>query len=285
MPKYAYFPGCVAKGSSRELEDAMRSVVGKLGIVLIDMPGASCCGAGVMKQANHKLQLTLNARTFAMAESEGLDVLTPCASCQGNMYEDLALLLEDESLRSEINEVLERTTGLRYDGNLRMRHLLEVIVEDIGLDSVREKVVNPVDFPIAGYYGTPMLQAGANGEDNPFEPRYFEDLIDALGGSPIKYEGRKQSVGFPALLAQEKTAMKMTGAVLSEAKDEGAKIMATACPLSHFNLDVYQVKAGKISGQDTELPVIHLPELIAFALGYHVDRFAQLRTRALIIGD
>ena len=68
MVKFAYFPGCVAKGSAREVEDAMRAVVKKLGIELIDMPGAACCGAGVMKQANHKLQLALNARTFAMAE-------------------------------------------------------------------------------------------------------------------------------------------------------------------------------------------------------------------------
>ncbi|SVD06316.1 uncharacterized protein METZ01_LOCUS359170, partial [marine metagenome] len=118
MMKFAYFPGCVAKGSSREVEDAMRSVVDGLGITLVEMPGAACCGAGVMKQGNHRLQLAINARTFAMAEEQGLDVLTPCATCQGNMYEDLALLLEDEPLRSEINDVLERTTGMRFEGNL-----------------------------------------------------------------------------------------------------------------------------------------------------------------------
>ncbi len=79
--------------------------------------------------------------------------------------------------------------------------------------------------------------------------------------------------------------MKMTASVLAEAKQEGAKIMATACPLAHFNLDVYQVKAGRVSGKDTSMPVIHLPELVAFALGYYVTRYAQLRTRVLVIGD
>ncbi len=283
--KFAYFPGCVAKGSSREVEDAMRSVVDGLGITLIEMPGAACCGAGVMKQGNHRLQLAINARTFAMAEEQGLDVLTPCATCQGNMYEDLALLLDDEPLRAEINDVLERTTGMRFEGNLRMRHLLDVMVEDIGLDVIASKVVNPVDFPIAGYYGSPMLRAAANGDDDPHNPVYFEQLIAALGGEAVDYDGRTRSVGFPGLLSQEKTAMKMTASVLSEAKQEGAKIMATACPLSHFNLDVYQVKAGRATGKDTSMPVIHLPELVAFALGYHVTRYAQLRTRALVIGD
>ena len=283
--KFAYFPGCVAKGSSREVEDAMRCVVEAVVRDLIDMPGAACCGAGVMKQGNHRLQLAINARTFAMAEQQGMDVLTPCATCQGNMYEDLTLLLEDEPLRADINEVLERTCGMRFEGNLRMRHLLDVLVEDIGLDVVASKVVNPVDFPIAGYYGSPMLRASANGDDDPHNPVYFEDLIRALGGDAVDYGGRTASVGFPGLLSQEKTAMKMTASVLSEAKQEGARVMATACPLAHFNLDVYQVKAGKTTGKDTIMPVIHLPELVAYALGYNVDRYAQLRTRILVIGD
>jgi succinate dehydrogenase / fumarate reductase cytochrome b subunit len=285
MVKFAYFPGCVAKGSAREVEDAMQAVVGRLGIELVEMAGASCCGAGVMKQANHKLQLTLNARTFAMAEKQGLDVLTPCASCQGNMYDDLRMLMDDEVLRGEVNEVLERTCGMRFEGNLKMRHLLDVVVEDIGLDKVADLVVNPIDFPVAGYYGAPMLKSGANGEDDAHNPVYFEQLIAVLGGEAVDYDGRIRSVGFPALLSKEKTAMKMTADVLSGAKEAGARIMASACPLSHFNLDVYQVQAAKVSGKDTSMPVIHLPELLAFALGYFVERFAQLRTRVLVIGD
>jgi len=282
--RYAYFPGCVAKGSSREVEDAMRAVVKALDIELVDMPGAACCGAGVMKQANHRLQLTLNARTFAQAEAMGLDVLTPCATCQGNMYEDLALLLDDEKLRAEVNDVLEKTCGVRFEGNLRMRHLLQVLVEDVGLEAVRDHVVNPVDFPVAGYYGVPMLQDGASGDDDPMDPHYFEDLLVAIGSSPVDYDGATRSVGFPGLLGRERTAMLQTAEVLSEAKQEGALVMATACPLSHFNLDVYQVKAKKVSGRDTALPVVHLPELLAFALGMMPDRYAQLRTRALVMG-
>jgi succinate dehydrogenase / fumarate reductase cytochrome b subunit len=285
MVKFAYFPGCVAKGSAREVEDAMQAVIKGLNIELVEMPGAACCGAGIMKQANHQLQLALNARTFAIAESQGLDVLTPCATCQGNMYEDLKILLDDEVLRGEINDVLERTCGMRFEGNLRMRHLLDVLVEDIGLDVIADKVLNPIDFPVAGYYGAPMLQGGANGDDDSFNPSYFEKLITALGGEAVEYDGRVKSVGFPALLHQEKTAMRQTGAVLSEAKQAGARIMASACPLSHFNLDTYQVQASRVSGKDTSMPVIHLPELVAFALGYHVDRFAQLRTRVLVIGN
>ena len=283
--RYAYYPGCVAQGSAREVADAMTGLANVLDLDLVSMTGAACCGAGVMKQANWKLQAAINARTFAQAEADGLDVMTPCASCQGNMHEDLVLLQQDAALREEVNVILERVSGTRFEGTLRMRHLLQILVEDVGLDTIREKVINPIDFPIAGYYGAPMQQEGACGDDDAYDPSYFEQLIEVLGGKPVQWDSRTSSVGFPGLLSEEKSAMKMTAAVLSDAKQEGAKIMATACPLSHLNLDTYQVKAGKVTGKNTSLPVIHLPELVAWALGCDIDRLAQLRTRALVIGD
>ena len=106
----------------------------------------------------------------------------------------------------------------------------------------------------------------------------------AAGATAVAYDVATRSVGFPGLLGRERTAMLQTAEVLSEAKQEGALVMATACPLSHFNLDVYQVKAKKVSGRDTALPVVHLPELMAFALGLLTERYAQLRTRALVMG-
>jgi len=201
------------------------------------------------------------------------------------MHEDLVRLIEDGDLRERVNAVLEPITGTRFEGTLRMRHLLHVLVEDIGLDVIRSKVVNPIDFPIAGYYGAPMQREGACGDDDAHDPRYFEMLIDALGGDAVDYGSKTQSVGFPSLLAEEPTALEMTAHVIDDAKSEGARILATACPLSHINLDVYQVKAGRRSGRDTDMPVVHLPELIAFALGHMTDRLAMLKTRVLVIGD
>tara|TARA_A100001037_G_scaffold73359_1_gene65658 strand:- start:309 stop:1172 length:864 start_codon:yes stop_codon:yes gene_type:complete len=283
--KYAYFPGCVTLGSAREVQDAMMSLAKILDIELVPLKGAACCGAGIMKQANWELQVALNARTFAQAEAEGLDVLTPCASCQGNMSEDFIRLKEDAGLREKVNQKLESIAGIRFEGEMRMRHILHVLVEDIGLDVISEKVKNPIGFPIAGYYGAPMQQSGSCGDDDVFDPEYFELLIEALGGERVEYDGRTQSVGFPSLLAEEQSAMHMTAAVISDAKQEGAQILASACPLSHINLDSYQVKAGRVSSSDTDMPVVHLPEIVAYALGAHNDRYAQLRTRVLVMGD
>ncbi len=283
--KFAYYPGCVTMNSAREVQDSIEVIAQTLAIDLWPMAGAACCGAGVIKQYDRILQLSLNARTFSQAESRGLDVLTPCASCQGNMHEDLVALQGDEALREKVNAVLEPITGTRFQGTLKMRHLLHVLVEDIGLDVISSKVVNPIDFPIAGYYGAPMQREGACGDDDTYNPQYFEMLIEALGGDSVQYGSKSQSVGFPNLLAEEKTALEMTAHVIDDAKSEGAKILATACPLSHINLDVYQVKAGRRSGHDTDMPVVHLPELVAFAFGHMTDRLAMLRTRIMVIGD
>jgi heterodisulfide reductase subunit B len=113
----------------------------------------------------------------------------------------------------------------------------------------------------------------------------MERLISALGGSAVQWEGRTNSVGAPGLLSEEGTVLRQAAAVLSEAKEEGAEIIVSACNLSHSVLDIYQGKAGRISGTSTNIPVIHLTEMLSFVLGHHNTRFAQLRTRVAVIGD
>ena len=129
-----------------------------------------------------------------------------------------------------------------------------------------------------------MQRSGACGADDPFMPTYMEQLITALGGTPVEYDLKCQSVGAPSLLTINKPVMRMTAAVLSDAKSSGADLIVSACTISHANLDSYQSKAGKIARKDTTMPILHLAEMVAFALGHYPDRFAQLRTRALVIG-
>jgi len=130
-----------------------------------------------------------------------------------------------------------------------------------------------------------MQREGACGADDAWNPTYMEQLITALGGRPVEYASKCASVGNPSLLTLGDSVMKMTARVLNDAKKAGAKIMVSACTLSHSNLDSYQSKAGRVAGKDTNLPVVNLTEIVAFALGHFTDRFAQLKTRAMIIGS
>tara|TARA_B100001750_G_scaffold243377_1_gene258488 strand:- start:912 stop:1772 length:861 start_codon:yes stop_codon:yes gene_type:complete len=283
--RYAYHPGNVAHSNAIEVADTMPLAAESLGIELVTLEGATSCGAGIIRQANADLQVALNARTLAQAEAMGLDITTSCATTAATLHEDLMAIRNDNRLKTKINEILERNCGLTLKGEVNVHHLLHVIVDDIGIDVVKDAVKNPIDFNIAGYYGPNLQQDGACGGDDPYDPAYLEQVIAAVGGNPVDWSSRTQSVGVPGIFSEEKTVMKQTAAVLADAKSEGAQLVVSACNLSHMLLDVYQGKAGKTTGQETKVPTIHLTELLAFAFGHHIDRLAQLRTRVLVIGD
>ena len=283
--KFAYHPGNVAHSSAPEVADTMIPASRTLGIELHPLEGATSCGAGIIRQANDVLQITLNARTMAMAESMGMDIITPCATTAGTLHEDLSRLRDDPLLLAKTNDILGRTSGLSLTGEVRIQHLLHVIVDEIGLDKVETKLRNPLDFRIAGFYGPNIQQPGACGEDDVYDPQYLEQLISALGGEPVQWASRTQSVGVPGLFSEEPTVLSQTAAAISDAKSEGAEMSVSACTLSHTVLDVYQGKASRSTGLSTNIPVIHLTELLSFAFGHYNSRLAQLRTRIAVIGD
>ena len=286
MPlSYAYHPGNVAHSGSPEVADSMVPLAKSLGIKLTPLEGATSCGAGIIRQANKNLQLALNARIFAQAEALGMDIITPCASTAGNLSEDLMQLKSDPILLAEINAVLAKTCGIEFSGETSVNHLLHVIVDEIGLDKLKNMVVNPIDFSIASYYGPNMQQDGFCGSDDVYDPNYMEQLMKVLGGQPIKWDSRMQSVGVPSLFSEEPTVLKLSASVLNDAKSEGAQLIVSACNLSHSVLDIYQGKASQRTGLRTNIPVIHLCEILTFALGHYNTRFAQLRTRVMVIGD
>ena len=286
MVKYSYYPGNVARQSSREIEDTIQPLCRTLGIELIEIVGYNSDGGNIIKQGNRDLQLALNARNLALAERNGHGIITACASAQGILHESLDIFQNDEIALSNANRVLEKTTGMTLSASdITTSHLLHVLVDEIGLDKVEAAVVNPLDLDIACYYGPHMQRKGACGEDDAWNPSYMEQLITALGGRPVEYKTKTSSVGNPSLLSLGDTVMKMTARVLNDAKKAGAQVLVSACTQSHSNLDSYQGKAGRVANKDTSIPVVNLTEIIAFALGHFTDRFAQLRTRAIIIGS
>ncbi|MAS80600.1 MAG: hypothetical protein CMA28_03155 [Euryarchaeota archaeon] len=286
MPtKLAYHPGNVAHSSATEVSQTMGPACRSLGIELVPIKGATSCGAGIIRQANDILQVTLNARNFAIAESMGMDIVTPCATTAGNLHEDLTRLKEDPLLLAKTNEVLRRTCGLTLTGEVSVHHLLHVIVDDLGLDKVESKLRNPMDFKIAGFYGPNMQQEGACGGDDVYDPNYLERLIESMGGQPVSWESRTSSVGVPGLFSEESTVLKQVASVISDAKSEGARLIVSTCTLSHTVLDIYQGKARRSTGTSTNIPVIHLTELLAFGFGHYNNRLAQLKTRVAVIGD
>jgi succinate dehydrogenase / fumarate reductase cytochrome b subunit len=266
--KYALYPGCAAKGATPELYQSTMAIIGRLGIEVVELEAASCCGAGVVTEASPDVALALNARTFAQAEALGLDVMTICGTCQGVMSAANRRLKTEPGVLDRINHMLA-PEGISYRGTLSVKHLLWIVVREIGLARLRGLVSVPMrEFRIAPFYGCYILRPSWDlGFDDPENPQSLEKVINAVGGEPVAYTGRTQCCGFPIILEKEAIAVAMAGNHMKEAKDGGADFMVTPCPLCHMSLDIYQDRAGRAVNTSLNLPILHLPQLLGLAMG------------------
>ena len=271
--KVAYWPGCVSRGFTPELHGSMALVAEKLGIELVTLDRANCCGAGVIAEHNPELADTLNARTFAMAQATDLPMMNICSTCQGAQSECQQRLDADDDYRSHINEALAGE-GLEYvagkDG-FENKNFLWLLVEDIGLETLSAMVSRPLEgLRIGPFYGCYVLRPKTRlgyGE-NPDRDLYLERVIRALGGEVTEYDGARRCCGFPVISMNRETSLRQAGTHVGDAIDSGADCLVTPCPLCHLNLDMQQPEAAKVVGRDLGLPILHLPQLVGLALGF-----------------
>ena len=268
--KYAFFPGCVSRGGCPELYPATIKVCDRLGIELEEMPGASCTGAGVLQEKNQLLGDTLNARTFAMAEQLALPIMTICSTCQGVMSLAQKRLTGDPEYLAQVNETLNEE-GLEYKGTTVIKHLLWIMVEDIGVEELKKQFVRQLsDLRLAPFYGCYIVRPSwaLEFDQHPGRENSLEALIEAVGAQVVDFEGKTRCCGFPILTINEKNSLAMVAKHTSEAQMLGADAMVTPCPLCHLNLDGFQPKASAQSGIRIHMPILHLPQMVGLALGF-----------------
>jgi succinate dehydrogenase / fumarate reductase, cytochrome b subunit len=268
--RVAYWPGCVSRGFTPELHGSMALVADRLGIELVELDRANCCGAGVIAEHNPELADSLNARTFAMAQKTGLAMMNICSTCQGAQSECQERLDADSAYRAHINEVLA-AEGLEYTGGITNKNFLWLLVEDYGLDRLQGLVKRPLaGLRVGPFYGCYVLRPTSRlGYDEyPERDLYLERLIEAVGGEAVDYEGARKCCGFPVITMNRETSLTQAGRHIGDAIDEGADALVTPCPLCHLNLDLQQPDAAQIVGRDLGLPVLHLPQLVGLALGF-----------------
>jgi succinate dehydrogenase / fumarate reductase cytochrome b subunit len=266
--RFAYFPGCVAKGNCPELYQSTARIAPLIGLELVELKEAPCTGAGVLQSQNPKLADAYNAKTLALAEELGLELMTICSTCIGCLRKSNKKLQEDGDYRAEINAALQ-PGGHEYHGKVNVTHLLYVLLQEVGLEKLRGLVKKPLTgLRVAPFYGCYILRpADVMGLDDPDNPTSLERVIEALGATPVDYNGKTRCCGFPIGLENEPAAFKMAGMHIGEAKDNGADCMVTPCPLCHMNLDLQQPKASKYVNRALNMPVLHLPQLVGLALG------------------
>lgn len=267
--KYAFFPGCVARGGCPELYMAAKLICQRLGIELQEMPGASCTGAGVLQEKNEFLGDTLNARTFAMAEDLGLQIMTICSTCQGVMSQANFRMRKDPEYLARVNKELAEE-GLEYKGTANPKHLLWVIIEDVGLEKLTELITRPLaGIRMAPFYGCYLVRPtdALDMEDHPERLTALEQVIETLGATVVDFSGKTRCCGFPILTINETNSVAMVAKHTIDVKDLGADAMVTPCPLCHLNLDGYQPKAQAQANRKIDMPILHLPQAIGLAMG------------------
>ena len=271
--KYAYFPGCVAQGACRELYQSTQALTQALGIELLELKKASCCGSGTFKEDSQLLEDTVNARNIALAESLNLPLLTHCSTCQGvigHVDERLkASQQNDPAYLDQVNGLLKKEGCSPYQGNTEVKHLLWALVADYGLGEIQNRVTRKLSgLKCAAFYGCYLLRGQTiNAYDDPFQPESMENLFRAVGATPVYYRGRTQCCGWPLSSYATDQSFQMAGSHIQEAIDQGADCIVTPCPLCHLNLDSRQPEVEKVINRKLGLPVLHLPQLVALALG------------------
>lgn len=271
--KYAYFPGCVAQGACRELYQSTQEMTQALGIELIELKQASCCGSGTFKEESQLLEDTVNARNIALAEQLNLPLLTHCSTCQGVIGHVDERLKEaqsdDPDYFERVNQLLEQQHCSPYQGSTEVKHLLWAIVGDYGLNALTQQVHRKLEgLNCAAFYGCYLLRAQKTLPfDNPHNPSSMEDVFEAVGATPIYFSGRTQCCGWPLSSYAVQESFQIAGGRIQEAIAAGADCLVTPCPLCHLNLDSRQPEVEKVVGRSLGLPILHLPQLVGLALG------------------
>jgi succinate dehydrogenase / fumarate reductase, cytochrome b subunit len=268
--RVAYYKGCLASLSAKELDTSTQALAPKLGLELEELESVTCCGAGDIHEAEPDYYLHLNARILAYAEETGAETLmTICNVCTLNLRQANWQLRNDEALLARVNENLQAVGVPRYGGGVDVRHLLWLIAEGDGYEQLKQAAHKGLKgLKVAPFYGCQILRPSKIlGFEDPDRPHSLEAIIEACGGEAIDYPAKIKCCGFPIIAAREDVALGELIQPIEQALEAGADAMVTPCPLCHLSLDAWQSKLEASTGRRFQMPILHLSQLIGVAAG------------------
>jgi len=266
MSTYSYFPGCSLEKMALSYHQSAMQTTNAVGVEMKEIEDWNCCGATTYFHVDELLAYTLVARNLAMAEKAGHDLVAPCSACYKNTYFTSKYLKEDKDLSDHINYALEQD-NLKYSGSIEVKHLMEVFVNDVGLEEIKERTTKPLaGLRIAPYYGCQIVRPKKDHEDVD-NPQFFEDLVSAIGADPVDFAYRLRCCGGSLIITSREAALTLVRNLLQSAVDIDADVIATACPLCQTNLEVYQMQVNQEFGTDFSIPIMYFTQLMGIAMG------------------
>jgi len=285
---FTYYPGCYSQGSARHLDESLRAVLPKVGVELDEIEDWNCCGASVGHIGGcQKPNLALTGRTLAKAQQKGTrDVVTGCAACYLNTHGGAEQIKADVKTRAQINIAL-REGKLSYDANLRVRHVCEVLVNDVGIDRIASQVTNPLKgLKVAGYVGCQTVRPFAATEgggkfDATDEPTFLDDFSRACGAEALPFSNKTSCCGASVAVMSPDRTLPLIKTILAEAQDARADVISTPCPLCQTNVEMYQGTINRKFGTNFRIPVVFYSQLMAVAFGMAANREAALQRNTI----
>jgi heterodisulfide reductase subunit B2 len=277
--KYGYYPGCSLERNAASYHQSTLAVSPLVGIELAELEDWNCCGATEYVSLNLVASYSLIARNLAQASQPGkpTELVAPCSACYLNLRKCDKYMTEDRALAAKINQALA-AGGLSYKpGSVHVRHLLDVIANDVGWDEIRSLVKKPLKgLRVAPYYGCMIVRPGFNGKENPFDspeqPVLLDELLDALGAEVVSYPAKAMCCGGHMTQISEGAGFEMIRRIIKAADDQKADLIAVLCPMCQLNLDAFQGSMNNYFKTSYQMPVLYFTQLMGLAFGIAAEK-------------
>ncbi|OGC96254.1 MAG: disulfide reductase [candidate division Zixibacteria bacterium RBG_16_53_22] len=268
---YLYYPGCSLKGLGRAYEESLLAVFSALSIDLKELPDWNCCGATAYMSIDETRAFALSTRNLALAEKcrvgeEMVHLITPCSGCYLVLTKAQHYTEEYEDLHKDI-EIAMNSVDLKYNGKVRVRHPLDVLINDIGIEYISSQVSRPLKgIKVACYYGCQIVRPFSSFDDQ-HQPTSMERLMKTLGAEVIEWPLKTRCCGGSLAGTVEDVGLRLSYILLKEAQKRHVDVIATVCPLCQFNLECYQPRIGRKFRDKIDMPVMYFTQLMGMALG------------------
>jgi len=268
--KYGYYPGCYVQTRMLQYDLSSRNVLKNLGVEIVEMSDAPCCGPAIIKSVDYNMASTLSAQILAMTEKRGLNaIVTLCPECFSSFIKVNTGFKEDVKFKEEINNLLTSAAGLKYGGGVEPKHLLQVLYDDIGLKKLGEHVVKKFNgLKAAVHPGCHFTRASTSYyPDDPENPKMLDKLVEILGIESVDWSLKLWCCGAPTLAFDRDLSLKLAGDKLGSVKASGAGCIVTACPYCQMQFDQNQPMIERRLNEKFELPAVLFSQLIGLSVG------------------
>ena len=263
--KYAYYPGCSAESTARDYHMSILEVARVLDINLTELKGWTCCGSTPAHHTDKLLSLSLPAANMLKASETGLSMVVSCAACFNRMKVANHEIITNPEIKNKVAGIL----GKEYDGNVEIRHFIEILLEDIGIDKLQSTFTHSLnDLKVVSYYGCLLVRPHEVTKfDDPENPTTMDRLVEVMDGQALDWPHKVECCGGGFALSRPDIVIELSERILGMAEGAGTQCIAVACPMCQVNLDLRQKDINRKKNKNYNLPIVYITQLLGLCLG------------------